>query len=103
MGSALFEINITADGNTLCVLIKLPRSPKAEALEALFARLFSAFDELDSKRDPLSRAELFETLVYSGAGDHHWLSVERTYTQPDYPARFEEALRRLADPRPVLH
>jgi hypothetical protein len=103
MGSAVFEINITADGNTLCIHIKLPRSPKADALEALFARLFNAFDELDAKRDPLSRAELFETLVYSDAGDEHWLSVERSYTQPDYPERFEEVLRRLANPRPVLH
>lgn len=103
MGSAVFEIHITADGNTLGVHIKLPRFPKADALEALFAQLFSAFDELASKRDPLSRAELFDTLAYSGAGDDRWLSVERTYTQPDYPARFEEVLRRLANPQPVLH
>ena len=103
MGSAIFEINITADGSTLCVYIKLPRSPRADALEALFAQIFVAFDELDSKRDPPARAELVETLVYSSAGDDRWLSVERTYTQPDYPVRFEEALRRLANPQRVLH
>jgi hypothetical protein len=100
---ATFEINITADGHTLCVNIKLPLSTSSGSLDELFTQLLKAFDELDSPQSSISRQQFMAALSCSGAGDDRRLLLHRVYTEPDYPTRFAKALRRLSISAPVLH
>ncbi len=103
MGTATFEINITADGRLLCVTIKLPPNLDSQALGALFARLHGVMDELDSSPEPITPEEFLEGWTCLGAGESCRLSLRRPYTEPDYPHRFEQALRRMSLSARALH
>jgi|ERR1700722_8838717 hypothetical protein len=103
MKSAMFEVNISANGNTMLVSIMLSATVDEEALDALVIQLLRAFDELQPPGDATDHEELMKAMTISGSGAGRRLIIPCRYSDPSYPDRFEKALRRLSVWNPLLH
>jgi hypothetical protein len=103
VNSVPFEISLVAEGGILFIGVRVPESASEADIEIVITKLVEAFASVEHLDETEMQHLLFDDLSDAIPEAAPGFIVRRPYTDPQYPAKIDSALKRLTSHAPTLH